>query len=161
MRRGKPIFISLVALMTAAVLGMGISPLSAQETAEKDKEFTDQKTLRGEVSGISNNFLAIEVSADATAVREMTFAVSKDVKVKGRDRILDIKTGDTVSVMYEETTQAVKKKDKKGKEIKEVRVLGRVVKEITLLRAAPQPEVEPETEPVTEDAPPQEAETGE
>jgi hypothetical protein len=78
-----------------------------------------------------------------------------------RDRILDIKTGDTVSVMYEETTQAVKKKDKKGKEIKEVRVLGRVVKEITLLRAAPQPEVEPETEPVTEDAPPQEAETGE
>jgi len=136
---------------------------------EKGPELTDRKTFRGEISGISSNFLALEISADATAAREMTFKVSKDVRLIGRDKIMDFKNGDTVSVLCEETTQSVTKKDKAGKDIKEVKVLGRVVKEITLMKAAPEPEpevvpvVEPELEdePETTDASAQPGEAGE
>ncbi len=164
MREGKASLILLFAiLMGAVVFGLGISPLSAQETAGKDEEFTDQKTLTGEVSGISSTFLAITYAQDAESAYEMTFTVPNDVKLKGKEKIKDIHTGDTIFVLYEETTQSLKKKDKEGKEIEEIRVLGRVVKEITFVKAAPQmePEIEsaPAAEPEAEPEP--EAGTGE
>lgn len=148
-----------------------VKPAAAQGLDEKGPELTDRKTFRGEVSGISNNFLALEISADATAAREMTFKVSKDVKLVGKGKIMDFRNGDTVSVLCEETTQSVTKKDKAGKDIKEVKVLGRVVKEIMLMKAAPQPEPEivpaaaPEdeagSEETAEDASGQQDEAGE
>lgn len=128
---------------------------------EIGKELKERKTFRGDVSGISSNFLAIETSVNARAAQEMAFTVSKDVKIIGKEKILDIKNGDTVNVLAEETTQSVKTKDKNGKESREVKTLSRVVTEITVIKAAPQPEPEvkpaaeseeAEEEPVTEDA---------
>lgn len=150
-----------------------VKPAVAQGPDEKGPELTDRRTFRGEVSGISSSFLAIEVSADAKAAHEMAFTVSKDVKINGKAKILDIKNGDTVSILAEETTQSVKTKDKNGKESKETKVLSRVVTEITLVKAAPQPEPEikpadqadptseTETESVTEDTSSQESDAGE
>lgn len=175
MRSGKTGLVVFFMVLTAtAVVFLRTIPLSAQEAAGENKGFTAQKNLTGEVSGISNTFLAVTFGQDAESSYEMTFTVPEDVKLKGKERLSDIHTGDTIFVQYEETTQSLKKKDKEGKEVEETRVLGRVVKEITFVKAAPQMELEnepvaatepeeaqPEPEAVTEDASPQEAETGE
>ena len=114
--------------------------LDASVKADEPKEETREKTLDGEIAGVSPNFIAIDYAQDDKAAYEMTFNITKDTRL---ERIKDIKTlkpGDTVWVSYNETVI------KKGKE---VWVKQRIVKLLRLLNAA-KVEIEPAVEKVNE-----------
>lgn len=102
----------------------------AQEGKEEIKEILTTKTVSGEVSGVSSDFIAISygMSKKNDASLEMALTVDKNVKVEHKDNLSQIGPGDTVSVTYEEKTQ----KDEKGN----IRVKSRVAKKITFLKAA-------------------------
>ena len=125
----------LVFILILGLRGIGfakeekISPKSAAQEAQADepKEETREKTLEGEVAGVSPNFLAIDYGQDAKTSYEMTFNITKDTRLERIKNIKDLKPGDTVWVSYNETVI------KKGKE---TRVMERVLKVLRLLNSA-------------------------
>jgi len=110
--------------------------LDASVKADEPKEETREKTLDGEIAGVSPNFLAIDYGQDERTAYEMTFNITKDTRLERVKDVKSLKPGDTVWVSY---------KEKIVKLGKEVRVNERVLKVLRLLNSA---KVEPE--PVAE-----------
>jgi hypothetical protein len=94
---------------------------------DEPKEETLEKTLDGEIAGVSPNFIAIDYGQDEKTSYEMTFNITKDTRLERIKNIKQLKPGDTVWVSYKERVI------KKGKE---VRVLERVLKVLRLLNVA-------------------------
>jgi len=124
----------LILTLLLAFNGAGIkqaeaqSPdLAAAEELSTPKEETRERTLDGEVAGVSPNFLAIDYAQDSKASYEMTFNITKDTRLERIKDVRELKPGDTVWVSYRE------KIIRTGKEI---RVLERVLKVLRLLNAA-------------------------
>jgi len=111
--------------------------LTASGFAQEAKKSTVEKTVSGEVSGISPNFIAIIYGQDKKTSYEMALPIDKNTKVERKDSLKEIGAGDTVSVKYEEITQAHKEKTQKGKEKEVTKTLGRLAKVITFVKAAP------------------------
>jgi hypothetical protein len=115
------------------------SPVTLSEEAvkaEEPKEETLEKTLDGEIAGVSPNFIAIDYGQDEKSSFEMTFNITKDTRLERIKNIKQLKPGDTVWVSYNER---IIKKDK------EVRVLERILKVLRLLNVAkviPEPVIE-------------------
>jgi len=124
MRRNKIIYLGLI-----LVLGLAAGAF-AEEAKNEPKEIVATKTITGEVSGISSNFIAIMYGVDKKneASLEMALAVGKDVVIEHKDTLKNIGVGDTVKAVYEEKTE----KDEK----ENIRVKSRIVKKITFLQAA-------------------------
>lgn len=118
------------------VLGFTASGF-AQEGKQELKKITVEKTVSGEVSGISSNFIAILYGQDKKTSYEMALTIDKNTKVERKDSLKEIGVADTVSVKYEETTQTHKEKTEKGKEKDVTKVLGRVAKVISFIKSAP------------------------
>ncbi|MDP3052459.1 MAG: hypothetical protein Q8N22_00690 [bacterium] len=101
--------------------------------ADEPKEEILEKTLDGEIAGVSPNFIAIIYGQDENTAYEITFNITKDTRLERIKNIKNLKPGDTVWVNYKE------KVIKKGKEI---RVKERILRVLRLLNAA-KPVVEP------------------
>jgi hypothetical protein len=118
------------ALILMIVLGLTGTVLALETpTAQIDqpKEETREKTLEGEVAGVSPNFIAIDYGQDSKTSYEMTFNITKNTRLERIPDVKKLKPGDTVWVSYEETVI------KKGKE---TWVKQRIVKVLRLLNAA-------------------------
>jgi hypothetical protein len=105
---------------------------------DEPKEEIREKTLDGEIAGVSPNFIAIDYGQDEKTSYEMTFNITKDTRLERIKDIRNLKTGDTVWVKYNEKIIKVGK---------EVRVLDRVLKVLRFLNAA---KVVAEPEPVAQ-----------
>lgn len=145
-----------IALVMIFVLGLVMSAF-AQEAAEEKKIEVLSKKLNGEIGGVSSSFLAVVYAIDANGAREMAMNIDKNTKVVNKKGVSDLKVGDTVSVVYEETTETIKVK-KEDKEENKVKVRGRVAKLITVTKAAPEPEAIPTNTLVSDDIPDEGAE---
>lgn len=111
-----------------------LSPVSAQEAPQVIRT-VKLKEVRGEVSGISSNFIAVLYGKDADTSYEIALNTDAKTRVERKNSLKDIAVGDTVFVSYEETIET-----KKGEK---PRILGRVVKLVRFLRAAEkQPEID-------------------
>lgn len=96
-------------VLTIILLSQGIS---AQEGTVVTAEI-----IGGEVGAISNNFISIIYSKDEQkgTEEELALPISKDVKIRHKKSIHEIKTGDTVEVEYEVTKQDGKVISRKAK----------------------------------------------
>lgn len=82
--------------------------------ADEVKKEVLTKHMSGEVSAISSNFLALMYNVDMKAQTsyEMTFIIDKNVKLEGKNSLSEIGQGDTISIVYDETTET----DSQGKQ---------------------------------------------
>jgi hypothetical protein len=123
---------SVIKLGLILVLALGIQGAGfTEETAETAVKVTIKKqikTVTGEVSAISGNFIAVLYGSDKDTSYEMALNMNKEVKVAHKKSLKDIVQGDTVSVSYEETAEI--------KEGVQPKVLARVVKEVSFLSTA-------------------------
>lgn len=128
----KIFFILLAGL---AILSLN-SAARAEEKKEEDKVKIEKimKSTEGEISGLSNNFIAVLYGSDAKTSYEMALDIGKDVKIEHKNSLKDIGVGDIVGVNYEETIET--------KEGEKPRVIARVAKVIKFIKAA---QVIPET----------------
>lgn len=114
-------------------IAMGILVLSfmgmASAEAEEIKKKVTIKELQGEVSGLSNNFIAIIYAQDKKTSYEMAFTMDKNLRIENRKSLSDIAVGDIVSVSFEETSET---KKQGNKDIS--RIAGRLVKKIRFIR---------------------------
>ena len=99
----------------------------AQAALTAPKEETRERTLEGEIAGVSPNFIAIDYAQDEKTAYEMTFNITKDTRLERIKDIKSLKPGDTVWVSY---------KEKIVKLGKEVRVNERILKVLRLLNSA-------------------------
>jgi hypothetical protein len=83
------------------------------EEAKPEEETTEavSKQISGEVSGISNNFIAVVYGQDEKTSYEMALNIGKDIKLEHMKSLKEIGVGDKVKVTYD----AVYKVDKEGK----------------------------------------------
>jgi hypothetical protein len=102
---------------------------TANKENPKEKVIVETKEILGEVSGISGNFLAVAYGRDpqSGAGLEMAFNIDNKVRIAHKRSIRDINFGDTVKVVYEETTT-----------IKEdgLKISQRVAKMVSFVKAA-------------------------
>jgi len=129
----KIIFILLAGL---AILSLNSAAI-AEETKQEEKKVKVEKVMKsteGEISGLSNNFIAILYGSDAKTSYEIALDIGKDVKIEHKNSLKDIGVGDIVGVNYEETIET--------KEGEKPRVVARVAKVIKFIKAA---QVIPET----------------
>jgi len=98
-----------------------------QTLPAEPKEEVRERTLEGEIAGVSPNFIAIDYGQDERTSYEMTFNITKNTRLERIKNIKDLKPGDTVWVSY---------KEKIIKLGKEVRVNERVLKVLRLLNSA-------------------------
>ena len=128
----KIIFMLLAGLFILSLNSAAI----AEEAKQEEKKVKVEKVMKsteGEISGLSNNFIAVLYGQDEKTSYEMALNIGKDVKIEHKKSLKDIGVGDTVSVTYEETIET--------KEGEKPRVMSRVVKTIKFIRAAkPMPE---------------------
>lgn len=132
----KVIRIAVVCVISLIFLNLAY-PLKAQEAPAKEKEIKKTvtvKTIQGEVSGISSNFIAVVYGQDKKTSYEMAFNIGKDAKIEYKKSLKEISVGDIVAVEYEETVE-IKKGEKP-------RTTQRVVKMIKFLKS---PQIKPET----------------
>lgn len=94
---------------------------------DEPKEETLEKTLDGEIAGVSPNFISIDYAQDEKTAYEMTFNITKDTRLERFKDIKKLKPGDTVWVSYTE------KVIKSGKE---TRIKERILKVLRLLNTA-------------------------
>lgn len=116
----------IIGILVLCLAGTGFA-----QTEEEAKKTVVVKEMQGEVSGISNNFIAIVYGQDKKTSYEMAFTMDKDVKIEDRKSLKDIGVGDIVLVSFEETTETKKEGDKDIS-----RVVSRVVKKIRFIRPA-------------------------
>ena len=123
----------------AVVLVLGQASLSfAQENKKEDvTRKTVAKEVSGQVSGISSSLISILYGQDKKTSYEMALTIDKDTKVEHKKSLKEIQSGDTVLVKYEETTETYKVEDAKGQKKEVTRRLGRQVKTVVFLKAAP------------------------
>jgi hypothetical protein len=134
--------IPLIKMIMSLILFSGlICSVNAAEKGAEDKEepkkITLEKTVSGDVSGISPNFIAILYGQDKKTSYEMALVIDKNTKVERKKSLKEIGAGDTVSVKYEETTQTHKEKTEKGKEKDITKILVRLAKVVSFVKAAP------------------------
>ena len=127
---------NILKLGFAIILASGLFCISdialAEEKTNPDTRIKEEiviKEVKGEVTGISPNFIAVLYGEDTKrqVSLEMAFDVTKDAKIENKKNLTDIRVGDTVTVTYEEKTE----KNKEGK----VRVKGKLVKKIVFKKA--------------------------
>jgi len=95
--------------------------------ADEPKEEILEKTMDGEVAGVSPNFIAIDYGQDTKTAYEMTFNITKDTRLERIKDTKNLKPGDTVWVKYQE---------KVVKYGKQVHVKERILKVLRLLNTA-------------------------
>ncbi|MFA5118420.1 MAG: hypothetical protein WC695_06165 [Candidatus Omnitrophota bacterium] len=101
-------FTKMTRIVTALFLLLSVCiavPASAQEkTGSKE---TVRKEVTGVISGLSSNFMAVTYGADdpSKGAYEMAFTIDKKIKVEHKNKLSDIKFGDTVTVKYDEITE--------------------------------------------------------
>ena len=105
--------------------------LDAKKTAAPEKkkdEKTVEKMIKGTVSFIRKNKMAVEYAQTAERGGEEIFlTIDKDVAIKNTKKFSDITQGDTVRVKYVETYR--EPKEKSGERL----ILSTVVKEIAFV----------------------------
>lgn len=117
------------------IMAVGLRVVLADDAQPAVKKNVTVKTLSGEVSGISPNFIAVLYGQDAKSSYEMGLVINKNTKVERKHSLNEIVVGDTVSVKYEETTQVIKEKTQKGEEKDTVKVLSRIAKVVSFIKS--------------------------
>lgn len=87
-----------------------ITQEKAPESAKRKDEKTVEKTVKGTVSFIRKNKMAVEYAATEQGGEEIFLTIDKEVKVKNTKKFSDISQGDTVQVKYTETYREPKEK---------------------------------------------------
>lgn len=128
-----------IKIIFAVCLIFSATMYSFAEEQENSKIDLFTKRLSGEIAGVSSNFLAVTYAIDKKGAHEMTMTIDENAKVLNKKGVKDLRNGDVVSIVYEETSEKIKVK-KEDKEVEEVKVRGRVAKLITVNKAAPEPE---------------------
>lgn len=128
-RRTALLFLIILSLLMAI-------PAWAQD-AGTDKVEVATKTITGEISGISSNFIALlcGVNPQSGAASEMAFNLDKGVQVEHKNSLKDLMLEDMVDIVYDEITVT----DKEGKQSSK-----RQVRLISFLRRTEKP-LEPAT----------------
>jgi hypothetical protein len=121
------------------ILVLGLAPLSFGQKNKNEVVIrkTEVKEISGEVSGISSNSISILYGQNEKTSFEMALTIDKDTKVEHKKSLKEIHTGDMVLVRYEETTETYKEKAEKGQMKDVTRRLGRLVKAVVFIKAAP------------------------
>jgi len=104
----------------------GLSLIKGAEAA-KDEVVVSQedKAVSGEVGFINSDFISIiDSQGDVEGYEhEQLMYLDKDVEVKSKSSLSEIKLGDTVQIDYEEKTKASKGVNKKEKAVKTIKFL--------------------------------------
>jgi hypothetical protein len=116
-------------LMMGLCGAIGIGYAEEKEDPNIIKEVM-MKKMKGEVQGISQNFISILYGQDEKTSYEMAFDIDKDVTIENKADLKQINVGNIVIVTYEEATEKPKD-DKEGKKIK---VKNRTVKRIVFIK---------------------------
>lgn len=132
-------------MIPAAGMAEENTDVSAQESKQEVKPEVEEKSIikstmkevNGEVSGISSNFIAILYGQDEKTSYEIALTIDKDVTIERKKSLKDIEVGDIVSVQYKETTETYKEKTETGTEKDITKLLSRVVKVVTFIKAPP------------------------
>jgi hypothetical protein len=122
----KIIFILLAGLFIFSLNSAAVAEEKKEEDKVKIKKI--MKSTEGEISGLSNNFIAVIYGQDAKTSYEMALNIGKDVKIEHKNSLKDIGVGDIVGVNYEETIET--------KEGEKPRVVSRIAKVIKFIKAA-------------------------
>jgi hypothetical protein len=85
-----------------AVVSKPSVTLQKSNFVDEPREEVSDKTLEGEVSGVSPTFLAIVYGQDDKTSYEIPFKVNKNVRFERAKSMDDVKVGDSVQVAYEE-----------------------------------------------------------
>jgi hypothetical protein len=135
------IYLGLAAVFILGSADIGLvaaAELKTKEVKAEEKEekiATVKKEITGVVSGISNNFIAIEYKVDLKEgmAYEIALNIGKDIKIERKKNLSEISMGDVVTVTYEENLKKEKDKDS-GRE--KIRVMSRVAKVIKFVNKA-------------------------
>jgi len=122
----KIILSGILMIGLCATLGIGYAEEKGDPNIIKE---VIMKKMKGEVAGISQNFISILYGQDEKTSYEMAFDIDKDVKIENKADLKQINIGNIVTVAYEETTEKLKD-DKKGK----IKVKNRTVKRIVFIK---------------------------
>jgi hypothetical protein len=106
-------------ILSVLLLFTGGAVFAAADEQVKREVFT--KSISGEVSGISKNFIAVVYGQNDKESLELALQMDKSTKGSQR-KLSEIKVGDIVSVTYEEVVET-----KKGEQPKVIRRLAKVV----------------------------------
>lgn len=110
-----------------SVLKGEVSSSTPAQKTDAPKEEIREKTLDGEIAGVSPNFIAIIYGQDERSSYEITFTIKKDTRLERIKDIKKLKPGDTVWINY------IEKIVKQGNQVK---VKERNLKVLRLLNAA-------------------------
>jgi hypothetical protein len=94
----------VTALFLLLSVCIAATALAQEKTANKE---TVRKEVTGVVSGLSSNFMAVTYGGDdpSQGAYEMAFTIDKKIRVEHKNKLSDIKFGDTVTVKYDEITE--------------------------------------------------------
>ena len=106
-------------IFSVLLLFTGGAVFAAADEQVKREVFT--KSISGEVSGISKNFIAVVYGQNDKESLELALQMDKSTRGSQR-KLSEIKVGDIVSVTYEEVVET-----KKGEQPKVIRRLAKVV----------------------------------
>ena len=103
---------AIIIVIAVSVLGLFVNRLPAQD-AGTDKVELVTKTITGEISGISSNFIALLCGVDSQsgAAKEMAFNLDKNLQIEHKNSLKDLMLEDMVDIVYDEITVT----DKEGK----------------------------------------------
>jgi len=120
----------------------GVSPLATADTSQEpaDDAVVVTREVTGTVSAITPQFINVVYSSDKKAgiEYEMPLAIGKDVELRYKRSLHEIKFGDTVSVKFDEKQRTVTPQGGDGRRKVETQVVSREVQRITFLKTATQ-----------------------
>lgn len=90
--------------------------------------------VKGTVGGIGRRFISVVYKKDnkTKGEYELCILIDENVKIVNKEKLNEIKMGDTVTVVYEEKHKSYEKKKKDGTVEKGTKLAGRVATKITV-----------------------------
>ncbi len=123
--RARQIASSLMLLAMTLFSGMGANTLAAEEAKPKSQV----AKVTGEVAAASSSGIAVQFGSSKEGAKEIYLPLNGKTKFQRFGNPSQLKPGDTVQVVYEQTYR----EPEKGKKV----YLGAVATEIVLLRQGP------------------------
>ncbi len=124
----KSFLMVLMSLCFCSLLYMGVSEAAQGAKGGAGDEVKESKTISGKVGFINNEFISIiDQSDEGQGIEhEILMYRDKDLEVKNKASLNEIKPGDVIQIEYEKST----------KTSKDVRKSKQTVKSVKFLRAA-------------------------
>jgi hypothetical protein len=129
MRQAAGFFLVCAMAAGMSASAFAVEPAKAKQQALEEKPLVAEAKITGEVAAASSSGIAVQFGSTSAGAKEIYLPLNEKTKFQRFLNPSQLKAGDTVQVVYEQTY----KEPEKGKRI----LLGAVATEVILLKQAP------------------------